>query len=210
MSRLRLVPLVTLLVACCLVPLKSAMADGSVAPDCDSSSVHVTDYNTWVGAGNVNDLYWIRNVSEQACSIHGYLRVSFVGVYGLASRNLKNPHALSVEVVDSRNGGANGNDSGGVKSGPIPTVTLVPRGVASFWIYGTDEAATRSNGQQTRCITSYRMHLWLPGNDHSDVVVPMPDNGFYWCGAIVMHPVVEGESGTRPPKPLSDYFGTSG
>jgi hypothetical protein len=37
----------------------------------------------------------------------------------------------------------------------------------------------------------------------------MPDNGFYWCGAIVMHPVVEGESGTRPPKPLSDYFGTS-
>ncbi len=208
MSRLRLVPLVALLVAGCDFPLKSAMADGSVAPACESTSVHVTDYNTWVGAGNVNDLYWIRNVSRQLCSIHGYVRVSFVGVYGFATRNLKNPHALSVDVADSRNGGANGNDSGGVKSGPIPTVTLAPRGVASFWIYGTDEATHLSNGQLTRCITSYRMQAWLPGSDHSNVVAPMPDNGFYWCGAIVMHPVVEGESGTRPPKPLSDYFGT--
>jgi hypothetical protein len=208
MSRSQLVPLLALVAAGCLVPFKSAMAGGSIAPACESSSVRVTDYNTWVGAGNVNDLYWIRNLSRQACSIRGYVRVSFIGIYGFATRNFENPHALTVQVEDSRNGGANGNDSGGVKSGPIPTVTLAPRGVASFWIYGTDEAVHLANGQLVRCITSYRMLAWLPGSDHPDVVAPMPENGFYWCGGIDIHPVVEGESGTNPPKPLSDYFGT--
>jgi hypothetical protein len=205
---MRLVLIFTLVAAGCLVPFKSAMAGGSTAATCESASVRVTDYNSWVGAGNVNDLYWIRNVSRQACSIHGYVRVSFVGIYGFATRNLKNPHALSVRVEDSRNGGANGNDSGGVKSGPIPTVTLAPRGVASFWIYGTDESVHLANGRQTRCITSFRMLASLPGSDHPNVVAAMPENGFYWCGGIDMHPVVNGESGTNPPKPLSHYFGT--
>jgi hypothetical protein len=209
MSRLRRVPLLVLVLATCLVPFNSAIAGGSITPKCVSSSVRVTEYNSWVGAGNVNDLYWIRNVSGQSCSIRGYVRVSFVGVYGFATRNLKDPHALAGRVGDSRNGGANGNDSGGVKSGSIPTVTLAPRGIASFWIYGTDESVHLSNGEQTRCITSYRMMASLPGSDHPDVVTAMPDNGFYWCGGIDIHPVVKGESGTDPPMPLSSYFGTA-
>ncbi len=28
---------------------------GSIAPKCGSSAIRVTEYNTWVGAGNVND-----------------------------------------------------------------------------------------------------------------------------------------------------------
>lgn len=208
MGRSRSVSLIVLAAAGCLIPFKSAVAGGSIAPKCGSSAIRVTEYNTWVGAGNVNDLYWIRNVSSQVCSIHGYLRVSFIGVYGLTFGSLKNPRALSVRVEDSRDGGANGNDSGGVQSGPIPTVTLAPRGVASFWIYGNDEAVHLANGQQTRCITSYRMLASLPGSHVPDVVVPMPENGFYWCGGIDVHPVVDGKSGTNPPKPMSSYFGT--
>jgi hypothetical protein len=203
-----LILLVALVAAGGLVPIESAIASRSITPNCADTSVHVTDYNTWVGAGNVNDLYWIRNVSRQSCSIHGYVRVSFIGVYGFATRNVKDPRALSVHVEDNRNGGANGNDSGGVKTGPIPTVTLAPGGVASFWIYGTDETVHLANGHLTRCITSYRMRASLPGNNHPNFVAPMPDNGFYWCGGVDIHPVVEGESGTYPPKPLSHYFGT--
>jgi len=167
----------------------------------------VTQYNSWVGAGNVNDLYWIRNVSRKVCALHGYVRVSFVGVYGLATGDLKYSHALLVEVADSRNGGGNGNDSGGVKAGLIPTVTLAPRGVASFWIYGTDETVHLANGQPTRCITSYRMLVRMPGEGSPDVVTPLPGDGFYWCGAIVVHPVTLGKSGVQPPMPLSDFFG---
>jgi hypothetical protein len=206
--RWRIVPLFVVVAAGGLVPFQSAVAGGSVTPTCLKSSVNVTDDNSWVGAGNVNDLFWIRNVSPQACSIRGYVRVSFFGVYGFATRYLKSPHALSVPVKDSRNGGANGNDSGGVKSGPIPTVTLAPGGVASFWMYGTDEAVHLANGHETSCITSFRMLAWLPGNVHPDVVTAMPSNGFYWCGGVNVHPVVDGESGTSPPKPLSSYFGT--
>ena len=205
-----LVQIVVLVAAACVVPLNSVVAGASSAPTCQSSSVHVTAYNVSVAAGNVNDLYWIRNVSHQACSLRGFVRVSFVGVYGLTTGKLKNPHALTVVVKDSRNGGANGNDPGGVKSGPIPTVTLAPQEVASFWIYGTDESYHLVSGQLTRCITSYRMLVWLPGNDHSDIVGPIPGNGFYWCGYIGLHPVLAGESGTKPPVPLSHYFGTTG
>ena len=70
--------------------------------------------------------YWIRNVSRQACSVRGYVEISFIGDYGFAEHNLKKPHALSVEVVNSLNGGANGNNSGGVKTRVIPRVTLDP------------------------------------------------------------------------------------
>jgi hypothetical protein len=170
--------------------------------------VHVSEYDAWVGAGNVNDLYWIRNVSQQACSIRGYVRISFVGVYGFVERKLKNPHVLSVKVTDSRNGGANGNDLGGVKTGAAPTVTLDPRTLASFWIYGTDESSHRANGQLTKCIASSRMLVRLPGTDDTDVVVPPPGNGFYWCGGVTLHPVVAGDSGTSPPRSLTSYFGT--
>jgi hypothetical protein len=183
------------------------MAAASISPSCQSSSVHVTEYDAWVGAGNVNDLYWIRNVSRQACSIRGYVKISFVGVYGFAERNLKNPQVLSVKVANSLNGGANGNDSGGVKTGAVRTVNLLPDGLASFWIYGTDEPSHRANGQVTKCITSFRMLLRLPGTNHIDVVDPPPDKGFYWCGNVTLHPVVAGDSGTSPPRSLSSYFG---
>lgn len=208
--RLLLTQALVLVAAGLLIPFDSVLAGGSTAAACESSSVHVTEYNTWVGAGSVNDLYWIRNVSRQECSIRGYVRLSFVGVYGYATRSLKIVHALSVKVADSRNGGANGSDSGGVQSGPIPTVTLAPQGVASFWIYGTDEAYHLLNGQLTRCITSFRMLLWLPGGALPDVVAPQPGNGFFWCGGVALHPVVVGESGTKPPKPLSYFFGKAG
>lgn len=211
MRRLSLfIQVIAAVIAGCSIPISAASAAIQIAPPCGAASVRVTEYNTSVGAGSVNDLYWIRNVTNQSCSIRGYVRVAFVGVYGLATGKLKNVHTLSVRVGNSRSGGSNGNDAGGVKSGPIPVVGLAPRGVASFWIYGTDESSHLMNGQLTRCITSYRMLVWLPGSERSNVVAPLPANGFYWCGGIVVHPVVAGRSGSQPARSLSYFFGAPG
>src|SRR5487761_2123339 len=148
-----------------VVTTRSATSAGAVTT-CSSSSVRVSEYNSWVGAGNVNLLFWIRNVQAQSCTVRGYVRVAYVGVYGLKSGPLHHVHTLSVRVEDAMNGGDNGNDFGGVRSGPISVVTLAPHGVDSFWIYGTDEPA---GAPPVRCITSYRMRVWLAGASQADL-----------------------------------------
>lgn len=183
----------------------SPSAAAAVVPACAASSVRITDYNTLVGAGNVNDLFWIRNVSSQDCSLRGYVRVAYVGVYGVGTP-YKDPRRLTVSEGHSY--GRDGNDIGGLKKGlPIPSVLLKVNGLASFWLYGTDEPVGRT---PVRCIDSHKMLVWLPGSSISIVVRPLRANGFYWCGGFAAHPILPGESGSDPPMPLSYYFGTSG
>jgi hypothetical protein len=188
------------------VPSVAASAATSAVAPCMSVSVRITDYNTVVGTGNVNDLFWVRNVSLTTCSLRGYVRVAYIGSYGLSPKG-KKPIRLAVDQVDSL--GASGNDLGGVKRGvAIPTVTLRPKAVASFWIYGTDEPHVLPNGHSSRCITSYKMLAWLPGATTSMNVSPIRANGYYWCGGVSVHPIVAGHSGSIPPRPLTYYFGT--
>lgn len=190
----------------CLVAKGSSPATAAAAPSCTTASVRITDYNTVVGAGSVNDLFRIKNVSRQACSLRGYARVAYMGVYGIGTP-YKDPDRLTVSEV--RSYGRNGNDIGGLKKGlSIPTVTLQPDGGgASFWLAGTDEPHVN---QQSRCIISYKMLVWLPGSLGSMAVPPLHANGFYWCGTFAAHPILPGESGSDPPMPLSYYFGTPG
>ena len=190
----------------CLLVQGGSPATAAVTPTCTAASVRITDYNTVVGAGSVNDLFWIKNVGRQACSLRGYVGVAFVGVYGIATP-YKDPHRLALSEVHSY--GRNGNDIGGLKKGlPIPTVTLRPGGsVASFWLAGTDEP---HGVPSSRCIVSYTMLAWLPGSSSSIAVQPLHANGFYWCGAFAAHPILPGQSGSDPPTPLSYYFGIPG
>ena len=76
--------------------INSSSATAAVVPACAASSVRITDYNTVVGAGNVNDLFWMRNVSSQTCSLRGYVRAEYVGVYGIGVPDA-NPHLLTVK-----------------------------------------------------------------------------------------------------------------
>jgi hypothetical protein len=196
----------TCLLGASLAGTSAASASSTAVSTCAAASVKVTDYNTVVGAGNVNDLFWIKNVSGQECSLRGYPRVTFFGVYGdkFSAKN-----ARTLVVGEERTLGRDGNDLGGVKLGvAIPKVVLPPHGGrASFWIYGTDEP---HNNPPTRCITSYEMSAWLPGDSAPIVVAPMRGNGFFWCGAISVHPIVPGDSGSLPPMPLSYFFGAPG
>jgi hypothetical protein len=195
-------------VACVAVGFPGAVASSpaasaAVAP-CAASAVRITDYNTLVGAGSVNDLFWIKNVSSQACSLRGYVRVEYIGVYGVGTP-YRNPRRLSVGEVHSY--GRDGNDIGGLEKGlPIPSVTLdAQRGVASFWLAGTDES---HGSPPSRCIDSRTMLVWLPGSSTAIAVHPLRANGFYWCGSFAAHPILPGRSGSDPPKPLTYYFGT--
>jgi len=172
--------------------------------ECAVSSVRVTDFNTVVGAGNVNDLFWIRNLASSACSLRGYVRVEYVGVYGIGVSDAK-PKLLTVS--EARSYGRDGNDVGGLKKGlSIPTVVLKSNGVASFWLYGTDEQ--HGTSATNRCIISDKMLLWLPGSSTSITVQPLKNNGFYWCGGFTAHPIVPGESGSDPAVRLSYFFGS--
>lgn len=194
------------LVAWCSVSIGSSPATAAAAASCTTVSVRITDYNTVVGAGSVNDLFWIKNVSRQACTLRGYVRVAYVGVYGIGTP-YKDHHRLTVREV--RSYGRNGNDIGGLKKGlQIPRVTVQPDGgLASFWLAGTDEPVGNPPG---RCIVSYKMLVWLPGSSTSIAVQPLRANGFYWCGGFAAHPILPGKSGSDPPRPLSYYFGTPG
>ena len=177
----------------------------SVAP-CSATMVRITDYNTVVGTGHVNDLFWIRNVSRQECTLRGYIRAGFVGVDGIGTP-YKNPHVLAVRETHLR--GDAGNEVGGISDGlQIPTVTLRPGGsVASFWLDGLDIPVGNSPGP---CIISHEMLVWLPGSPTFSVVQPLRSNGFYWCGGFAALPVVAGASGSDPSKRLSYYFGIPG
>ena len=183
-----------------------AFATSSTVPTCSATSMRVVDYNTVVGTGNVNDLFWIENVSNARCSLRGYVRTAYIGNYG--QRPIaKVGHRLVVAEADSL--GRDGNDVGGVKRGvKLPTVTLLPRtGRASFWIYGTD---IQRGSPPSRCIISFKMLVWLPGSARAVLVSPMRSNGFFWCGAISVHPIVPGVSGSDPSVPLPYYFGVAG
>jgi len=173
---------------------------------CSPASVRVTDYNTVVGAGHVNDLFWIKNVSRHACTLRGYVRAAFVGVYGIGTP-YKNPHLLKVREVHLY--GRGGNALGGINNGsPIPRVTIqAGGGVASFWLDGTDIQVGNPPG---RCIISYKMLVWLPGSATSIVVRPLRANGFFWCGGFAALPILPGQSGSEPSRPLSYFFGTPG
>ena len=204
--------LLTAVFSTALLPVQTSPASAeivSVLP-CSSSAVHITEYNTVVGAGNVNSLFWIRNVSGTRCSLRGYVRAGYVGHYGV---EVKGAHAtlLTVAQSDRPGGGKNLNDIGGLHDGAvISTVVIEPHALASFWIYGTDESTHLRDGRVTRCITALTMLVRLPGSTTPVDVTPPKGDGFFWCGPTSVHPVVSGDSGSIPSRPLSDYFGTPG
>jgi hypothetical protein len=179
-------------------------AVAAAAPSCSASSMRITNYRSAVGAGNVNDLFWIRNLSSLECSLRGYVRVEYVGVYSTGASQAK-VHLLS--VAEGHSYGREGNDLGGLKKGrPAPTVMLKEHGLASFWLYGTDEQ--HGTPDTSRCIVSHTMLVWLPGSSTSLTVQSSKDNGYYWCGRFTAHPIVPGESGSDPAVRLSYYFGS--
>jgi hypothetical protein len=196
-------------IAMASIPVIAPSADAeivSVLP-CAPSAVQITEYNTLAGAGHVNDLFWIRNVSAATCSLRGYVRASYLGKYGTPPPSGP-ARPLAVGQSDTRGGAASGSYVGGLGEGlSISTVALKPQQLGSFWIDGLDESVTLENGTPTRCITSTKLLIRLPGSATPIDVSLRRGSGFYWCGGTEVHPIVGGRSGSDPPRALSFYFG---
>jgi hypothetical protein len=185
----------------------SASTKAAAPPPCTAASVRVSEYSFQGGAGNVNYLFRITRTDNQSCSLHGYPRVSFDGKYGYNNEPVKVARPLVVKQVESL--GRDGNDLGGMKAGlPMPTVDLSSKqSDASFWIYGVENPTTGPNGVVSRCITSFEMRVRLPGDTRSTVARLAPGQGFYFCGAVAVHPIVPGSSGSDPARKLIFNFG---
>jgi hypothetical protein len=174
----------------------SASGATVIAPPCYASAVRVTEHNAVVGAGHVNDLFWIRNISDRACSIRGYPRVEYVDSKG-----------TSLSVASSDSPGNDGNFVGGLKRGlAVPPSILVARGgLASFWVDGLD---IQAGSPPPACIHTTRMFVLLPRIMTLTRVITPRGNGYFWCGGVLVLPVLPGNSGSDPSRPLSYYFGT--
>jgi hypothetical protein len=162
---------------------------------CSATSIRVIEYNSLVGAGHVNSLFWIRNVGDRACSISGYPTVEYDGLTG---------QPLSVGTSDSP--GNDGNFVGGLKRGRVlPISTLKPRGgQASFWVDGLD---IQAGSPPPACIDTTEMLVTLPHDSVPTIVRTPRGDGYFWCGAVLVLPVLPGISGSDPSRPLSYYFG---
>lgn len=187
-----------LVLSASIVVVGTSMARGAtrVAPNCTASALQVTEpYNPNVAAGTVSELFVLANTGASACSMRGYPSVTFRSATGAV---------VVIPAVDSR--GYGGGIGGGMrKAGPLPTSTLAARGgVASFWIYGTDEAVGAPPG---RCWTGPLMIVTPPDSTGVVRVRARSNSPFYWCGRIFVYPVLPGRSGTYPTRPLSYFFG---
>jgi hypothetical protein len=197
----------TILVATMPAASPSASAVSADVGPCAPSSVVITEYNVNVAAGSVEELDWIKNVSDQSCTLRRFVRVTYIGTYSPRPHVMK-PHQLVVGETDFYEPG--GGVMGGLKRGlAVPTVILSPRtGLASFWIAGTDESYHQLNGRMSRCIMSYKMLVWLPGATRPVTALPERAGNFDWCGPLRITPILTGRSGSDPAQPLSKIFGT--
>lgn len=200
MRKIRSINVAVVLLVLGTLPLVSASASSaeSAVPRCATSSLSVKEYNTLVGAGHVNILFWIRNVGGEACAISGFPSVRY-----------ESYHGVLLPVREGHFRGNGGNFVGGVARGRVlPSTTLaVGRGIASFWIDGLDIPA---GNPEPSCIDTTRMLFAAP--DSSDFVAlhTAKGRGFFWCGGVDVLPVIGNNSGSLPARPLSFFFGVPG
>jgi hypothetical protein len=154
---------------------------------CGSDQLSVVWRGTTGGlAGTFGDLFWIRNNGASPCVISGYPSVA---VYAKGKR-------LFMKTDDRV--GHDGNDQMGVAPGRrIPSIRLSSGGVASFWVFGNDVQSTCINGDElTVSLKSLTGIASIP--------VPKGFQAWSYCGiGFVVNPLVPGESGSDPSRPLS-------
>jgi hypothetical protein len=174
----------------------TASSGSSVPARCSSSALRATEpHMAIVAASTVSELFVLKNVSGRACSLSGYS--------GIALR-LATGVRVTIPFSDKREYG--GGRAGGLrKRGPLPlTILAAHGGLASFWIYGTDQDY---GAPPVRCWTAPVMLLTSPSGRQSTSTRGYRFSPFYWCGRISVLPILPGRSGTYPAVPLSYYFG---
>ena len=162
---------------------------------CASSAVRVTLEGSDGGMGTFSQLFWVRNLSNSACSISGYPTVGFF--------TASHPVAQVVTHVPGRAGifGFGGQ-------GAPPSVTLAPRGgVASFWVVDHD---VPTGTPPTACVRVPRLRVSWANAAGGQIVMLGRFHQITTCGHVEVYPVMSGRWGAQPHKSLAFYFGTAG
>lgn len=153
---------------------------------CGSDDLNVIWRGTTGGlAGTFGELFWIRNDGGSACVVSGYPSISFY----------ENGKRLLMKTEDFA--GHFGNDMMGITSGRrIPSIRVLPGGIASFWIFGNDVMPT--------CINASRILMSVKSLTGRAVIpVPRVYSAWIYCGGgITVNPMVAGVSGSDPSRPL--------
>jgi len=153
---------------------------------CGSDQLSVVWRGTTGGlAGTFGDLFWIRNEGASPCVISGFPSVA---VYLKGKR-------LPMKTTDLD--GHNGNDQMGVAPGrPVPSIRLLPGGVASFWVFGNDV--------MSKCINADGLTVTVKSlSGFASIPVPERFQAWTYCGGgFEVNPMLPGVSGSDPPRPL--------
>jgi hypothetical protein len=162
---------------------------------CASAAVRVTLEGADGSMGTFSQLFWVRNLASNACSISGYPTVGFLNASG----------APVSQVVTHLRGQAGIFGFGG--TGAPPMVTLAPRGgVASFWVVDHD---VPTGTPPAACASVPRVRVtWAHAAGGQDVTLGR-FHQITSCGHVGVYPVLPGRWGAQPHKSLTFYFGTS-
>jgi hypothetical protein len=180
-----------IVVASSLVLIGSSPSGASLTSQsslrCGSDQLSVIWRGTTGGlAGTFGDLFWIRNNGASLCVLSGFPSVA------LYEKDKRLP--MKTEDLD----GHKFNDQMGVAPGRrIPSVRLVPGGVASFWVFGNDVAPKCINGDELTVSVKSLTGI---------ASIPVPKNYQSWiyCGGRAeVNPLVPGGSGSDPSRPLT-------
>jgi hypothetical protein len=175
-------------------PTSIPQIEGTAAPPCETSALTVTDEGASGGAGSWGDLFRFRNVSRHACSLTGYPKIAFRSSIG-----------LDRFLVEMTRPNFPGFPMGLVADGHVPFANLAPHsGVASFWVTSHDIPVGLGPGQV--CHAADEILITPPGTNRTMALGFSRDDHFSWCGpSIGVLPVLSGDSGDLPARPLSYY-----
>ncbi len=167
----------------------------AVAP-CTASAVKVSLEGANGGMGTFTQLFWVRNVSNYACSMTGFPTVSFISTTG---------KTIPQVVTHTR---SQGGVLGLSRTGSLPRVNLAAHGgVASFWIADHD---VPMGARPAACVTIARVGVAWPSATSASLVTLGRFHQIMSCGHVTVFPVLSGRYGAQPHKSLEFYFGTPG
>jgi hypothetical protein len=172
------------------------------APRCTAPAMLVSYEGTLAGAGSWNELFTMRNASDNACSLAGFPSVRFLTSAG---------KALSWPIAYAKGGCTkDGCGIGGLRyHGAFPRAILAAHtGVASFFIEGTDTPTWGPDEPHpTVCTIVPKFQVALPHSSVWHNVNIWSGHRLYPCGGVAVLPLVPGSSGTYPSVPLWTILG---
>jgi hypothetical protein len=161
-------------------------ADATSVVPCTSAQLHGEIVDTTSTNGRDATLLSVANVGRENCTVGGYPGIQFIAPHGVVPK-LQVRHVMTVPL------------GGGAHRRPVAKVILGPGAEASFWLEYADGGASGPTG----CETAFQLLL---RTSKANVQI-LPRTGVRWCGPLEETPLVAGNSGSLPAKPLATFFG---